>query len=87
MVKYSNNSGDTTDDAIKISDVSDNMEGIQSEYTYLEEKFGEPGKDWHLQRQALIRLNERSYDEMTIKLPNGEVKKIYFDITSFIGKM
>lgn len=58
-------------------------EGVPKEYEYLRRHY--PG--WRRTRQALLRHEGRSYDRLTIVSPAGETKDIYFDITSFFGKM
>lgn len=59
------------------------VEGVPKEYEYLRRHY--PG--WRRTMQALLRHEGRTYDRLTIVSPAGETKDIYFDITSFFGKM
>ncbi|HMO28988.1 hypothetical protein [Enterovirga sp.] len=59
------------------------VEGVPKEYEYLRRHY--PG--WRRTMQALLRHEGRTYDRLTIVSPARETKDIYFDITSFFGKM
>ena len=57
--------------------------GIAQEYAYVRRAY--PG--WERVRQALIEHEGRRYDRLTIRSPSGETRDVFFDITSFFGKM
>ena len=59
---------------------------MDSEYVYLNAKYGLRGLDWELVQQALLTENGREYDQMDLKLFDGTEKTLYFDITEFFGK-
>ena len=61
--------------------------GVQMEYDYLAEKFGQQFEDWQLDRQALQIHGDRQYDEMSITLRDGRKACVLFDITDFYGKL
>ena len=86
MIKFSKNSGESIEDAIKILNASNESEGVTAEYQYLSERYGERGTDWKLERQSLLSEKGRSYDKMEIALSDGTKKTIYFDISDFFGK-
>lgn len=87
MVQIIDNSGTSLEDAIVILDAASSSEGVRAEYEYLEQQFGIRGINWNLQRQALLHIGDKVYDEMTVLLPNNDVLRLYFDITDFFGKM
>jgi hypothetical protein len=37
-------------------------------------------------QQALVTKDRKRYDVLTVSTSSGEVKKIYFDVSSFYGK-
>jgi hypothetical protein len=86
-ITFSNNGGESYDDAIVILNAKTDKEGIDSEYYYLEERFGRRGVDWDLDQQYLSDEGDRYYDVMDITLSDGRKLTIYFDITDFFGKL
>ena len=86
MVSYSANEGKSIEDAIKITDVNDHFEGIDAEYRFIENKFGERGKRWKLIKQELLNEKQQVFDRITIKLTDQTVASLYFDLTAFFGK-
>jgi len=86
-ITFSNNSGESFEDAIVILNAKTDSEGVDSEYHYLEERFGKRGVDWDLDQQYLSDAGDRYYDVMDIALSGGRKLTIYFDITDFFGKL
>jgi tetratricopeptide (TPR) repeat protein len=86
-ITFSNNRGESIDDAIVIHNAKTDWEGVDSEYYYLEDRFGKKGVDWDLDLQSLSDVGDRHYDVMDITLSNGRKLTIYFDITDFFGKV
>jgi len=88
MVNYSQNNGDTIEDAIIVGAENED-EGVKAEYEYISQKYGEQEKKWKSESQALLKDNKtgKRYDKIKFKLlETGEEKEIYFDISSFFGK-
>ncbi|RCK75253.1 MAG: hypothetical protein IGBAC_1389 [Ignavibacteriae bacterium] len=83
MVKFIEKSGESIEEAIIILDASDSWEGIYAEYEYISKKFGRQNSDWVLESQSLLRVDEKTYDKMEVKLADGTKKILYFDITQF----
>jgi len=81
-----NRSGESIERAI-IIDAINVAEGIDKEYTYLEREFGKCGKDWERGIQSVLSKNGKNYDEISIQFHDGNIKKIYFDVTSWFGKL
>jgi hypothetical protein len=85
-IAFEGGPGDTLESAVIIRGAPNHTVGVQSEYRYLTEKFGQHGTDWELQSQALLEIGTRHYDEMSIKLSDGTQKSVFFDLTDFFGK-
>jgi tetratricopeptide (TPR) repeat protein len=86
-ITFSNNSGQSNEDAVIIMNATGEEDGVGSEYYYLEKRFGKQGVDWEMEMQSLIGgEDDRFYDKMDIRLSTGEMISIYFDITDFYGK-
>ena len=85
MVSYKG-SGESQDDPIIIEGVSNNMEAVKAEYSYLSQKFGAKGVDWNLLTQSLIGSNDRMMDQLDIELADGRKITLYFDITKYFGQ-
>jgi hypothetical protein len=85
-VTFSNNAGLSQDDAIVIMNAVNDSEGVDAEYYYLEQRYGERPDDWDLISQSLVDQGETIYDRMNLMLSNGDSVIIYFDITDFFGK-
>ncbi len=86
MVRYVERSGVSIEEAIIILDAKNKFEGVLAEYRYLETKFGKLEKDWELDMQSFIKKDNKCYDKMDLRFPDGTRKTIFFDITSFFGK-
>jgi len=85
MITFSNESGESKEHAVKIVGAENERDGVQAEYRYLNQQFGEQGKTWILEMQSLIfdKDSGRVYDRMDIEFHDRKVKTIYFDITEF----
>lgn len=57
--------------------------GVQEEYKWLAENY--PG--YANIKQSHVSRGNRHYDIFKIRTKNGQLKEIYFDITSFYGKL
>ena len=86
MFTYKGGNGLDTGEAIIIIGAIDELEGIDAEYIWLEEKYGKQDLEWELIDQEFIDLDNIKYDLLKIKFQNGEIKKFWFDITDFYEK-
>jgi len=59
----------------------DSADGVPAEYEWLKTNL----PDAKRKSQSLI-TGKRTYDLFVVVLPNGEERKVYFDISSFFGK-
>ena len=83
---FSDNTGESIEDAIVIGGDAGHLVGVWAEYQYLEKRLGRRGKDWELELQAVREIDGRHYDELRLILADGTRKTIYFDITADWGK-
>ena len=86
MIFYKSGDGSTKEKAIFVLGASNETEGIDAEYHWLEEKYSKQNIDWELVDQQLIDEGDKQYDILRIKFRSGDVKEFWFDITSFYGK-
>ena len=87
VISFEGGPGDTIEKAIIIRGAARTNAGVESEYFYLREKYGQQGKDWSLDSQMLLQANDRLYDKMYINLADGTQTSIIFDVTDFHGKI
>ena len=80
------NNGLTKEEAIIILGAKDETEGVDAEYNWLEEKYGEENVDWEMIDQTLLDEGDRQFDILKIKFSNGKTEEFWFDITDFYGK-
>jgi len=83
---YKGGNGLDSKEAIIIVGAKDELEGIDGEYIWLEEKYGEQDFGWELIDQQSIDEGDKKYDILKIKFLNGEEREVWFDITDFYGK-
>ena len=57
--------------------------GVNAEYNYLAQQFGNRGVDWELSLQSLVPNADRKFDKMELVLCNGDHRVVFFDITEF----
>jgi hypothetical protein len=86
-ITFSNNNGESIDDAIIILNAQTDLEGVDAEYYYLEKRFGKKGTDWNLDQQSLMNEDGAYYDALDISISDGRTLTIYFDITDFFDKV
>lgn len=72
------------DDAVVIH-APDHYTGVAAEYEYLSRCYGRRGSEWALVSQTLTNqmVDGKRYDILTIRMKNGAVKEVVFDITQF----
>ena len=78
--------GSSMENAVIIENDEKNFEGVEAEYRYLSNLFGDRGVGWNLKKQSLVKKNGHYYDFIEIKLKDGRELSLYFDITSFFKK-
>jgi hypothetical protein len=81
MIQYKGGNGSTKEKAIEILGAKDNQDGIDAEYNFIEELFGE----YELVLQSFLQEENKCYDQLEIKSVAGNYI-FWFDITDFYGK-
>ncbi len=86
-VSFSDNSGLSVDDAIKITGAQSSFDGVGAEYEYIQMRFGEKGRDWTLKLQALVEDGEKVFDRLDLVLIKEKKEiSLFFDISDFFGR-
>jgi len=85
MIKYTGGSGNTREQAIKITGAEDGVEGIGAEYEFLRLLSNQLGQEVKMVRQSLHHHGDKSYDMMVLQFEDGNSEEIWFDITDFYG--
>lgn len=74
--------------AVIITNAETSYKGIQAETIWLEKNHGIRNLDWRMISQDLLEAKNKTYDVITIKkIASKKEVKVYFDITSFYGKL
>jgi hypothetical protein len=80
---YSGGEGTSKDDAVIINSAN-TTDGIHAEYKWLERRFGKKGIHWTTESRSHGSLDDgRSFEIFSIKLRDGTMHDVEFDITSF----
>ena len=74
--------GETCEDAVVITGVRGELDGVRAEYSWIAERY--PG--YRVNQQALLMDKGRYFDLITFTTAGGETKETCFDITEFYGK-
>lgn len=86
-ITFKGGDGSSFENAITIDGVSNEKDGIATEYLFITSKHGQQNLNWKRGPQYLLDKDKRSYDELEIILAKDSSKIDYFfDITNFFGK-
>lgn len=77
--------GDTPETAIIICFASDHATGVKSEYGYLGYVLGPEAKDYKY-TQSLVSDDNGVFDMFEFNMPDGSIRKFYFEISDFFSK-
>ena len=86
MIQYKGGDGSSKEKGIIIFGAKNEFEGVDAEYTWLEQKYGNAEVDWEMIDQTLLDEGDRQFDLLRRKFLSGETKEFWFDITEFYGK-
>jgi hypothetical protein len=83
MIQYKGGDGSGKDKPIIILGPSNEREGVDAEFNYIERKYG----DFEIGSQTFVDDGNKKYDIINIGYALNEKKKeLWFDITDFYGK-
>jgi hypothetical protein len=86
-IQFTGGSGDSFEDAVVITGVHKQHEGLDAEYSFISDRHGIKNKDWRVVGQAIIREKGSIFDVIEISIGNGSDRRIYyFDVTAFPWK-
>jgi hypothetical protein len=83
LIRFSGGDGSSVESAVMIEGAHNEEEGIVAESYWISRN--RPG--WRKGDQALISANGRQFDRISYASPDGKQAVIFFDVTSFFGKM
>src|ERR1700730_5474 len=83
LIRFSGGDGSSVESAVAIEGARNEEEGIVAESYWISRN--RPG--WRKGDQALINGNGRQFDRISYTSPDGKQAVIFFDVTSFFGKM
>jgi len=49
--------------------------------------FGERGRNWTMQHQAMVQVDGRTYDTYEVVLTDGSERRLYFDVTDWLARL
>ena len=82
MIQYKGGGGSSEQEAVIILGAENELEGVDAEYEYIQSLY----TNFELDSQTFLEKRNKKYDILTIKLPGGNKKDIWFDITDFYGR-
>lgn len=82
MIQYKGSIGSSEQEAVIILGAESELEGVNAEYEYIQRLHTE----FELDSQTFLEKENKKYDILTVKLPGGAKKNIWFDITDFYGR-
>jgi len=82
VIQYKGGSGSSEQDAVIILGTESELEGVDAEYEFIQS----PYEHFELDSQTFLEKENKKYDILTIKLPGGAKKDIWFDISDFYGR-
>ncbi len=86
-ISFVGGQGTSIADAVRIVGARGESDGVASEYACLDAAFGSRRKGkWKLLRQSLVGKDGKNFDVMSVELPDGTKKDVYFDISDYFGK-
>lgn len=82
MIQFKGGNGSSKEEAIIILGTNNEIEGVDAEYEYIENKL----EEFEIESLTFIGEVDKKYDVLDIKLADGIKMEIYFDITDFYDK-
>lgn len=68
-----------------IIDAENILDGTEAEYAHIGQLCGLQGTGWTLVRQSTFRSKDRTYDQIEVRLADGQPRIFYFDITRLMA--
>lgn len=84
---YSGGTGESIEDAVRITGVDNQSAGLDAEYVYIAKKHNARNKDWRVTNQSVVQEKGKMYELIEIELiPSKEQRIYYFDVSAFPWK-
>jgi len=86
-VNYTGGTGESIEDAVKITGIDNQSAGLDAEYAYIAKKHGLRNKDWRVTNQSVVQEKGKMYELIEIDLILSKGQRIYyFDVSAFPWK-
>ncbi len=82
MIQYRGGDGSGKEKAIIILGSSNEREGVDAEFDYIERKVGY----FEIESQSFVDDGDKKYDCLKVEGVTGKKAELWFDITDFYGK-
>ena len=86
QISSNNNKGDSLENPI-IIDAPDAITGVALEHGYIDEFINSLDGDVESIQQNLIIDNGNKYDQVIVTMNDGIERELFFDISSFFGRI
>ena len=86
MIQYKGGDGLSKEKAVIIVGANNEIEGVDAEYSLLEDKYGKENVKWEMIDQTLLDEGDKQFDLLKIKFSDGKMEEYWFEITGFYGK-
>jgi hypothetical protein len=86
MIEYSDNSGTSIENAIKITGAQTHYDSVMAEYDYIKQQCAATGMAFVIKEQGILNVGSRHYDAVKIELSDDSTKTFFFDITESYDK-
>lgn len=86
MVSYEGGDGSSVEAAVVVRGARGPDEGVAAEYAYIERIHGAIGRGWFWETQSLVQAGGRGYDQIVIRLADGTLRSLYFDVSESAAK-
>ena len=84
-VHFSDNSGESFNEAIVVYGINSSKEAIDAEYKYISDRHGIRGQDWFLLGQTIVAEKSKVVDVVEFRLSTpADRRVIFFDAGNFI---
>lgn len=74
------------DDAVIITGAESHYESVMAEYEYIQKIYSKNGLKFTIENQEVLKNKKKHYDAIKVRLSDGVVKTIFFDISESYDK-
>ena len=86
MISFSDNSGRSMKDAIKVTGAKTHYESVIAEQEYIKKLYNGAGIEYSIAEQVLLKDGKKVFDVVKIDFADGTNSTLFFDITEPYNK-